>query len=53
VVRAGGESFGVFYTETWAQWLVLAGGLVMYLSYGLTLAIALKIVGVRGPATIG
>ena len=48
-----GESFGVFYTQTWAPGLILAGGLVMHLSYGLALALSLKVAGVRGPATIG
>lgn len=53
VSSAAGESFGVFYTDTWAPGLILAGGLVMHLSYGLTLTLSLKIAGVRGIERVG
>jgi len=48
VSGAAGESFGLFYTDTWAPGLILVAGLVMHLGYGLTLALSLKIAGVNG-----
>lgn len=45
--RAAGESVGIFYTDTWIPGLILIAGLVMHLSYGITLTYCLKIAGVE------
>ena len=50
--RATGDTFGIFYTDTWAPFLILLGGLVMHLGYGIVLTLCLKIAGVNGPAEI-
>lgn len=44
--RAAGESVGVFYTDTWIPGLIILAGLVMHLSYGITLTYCLKVAGV-------
>jgi hypothetical protein len=48
VSLAAGDSFGIFYTDTWAPGLILLSGLVMHLGYGITLALSLKVAGVNG-----
>ncbi len=48
VSSAAGESFGLFYTDTWAPGLIILAGLVMHLGYGLTLTLSLKVAGVHG-----
>lgn len=49
--RAAGESFGIFYMNTWIPGLILLAGVVMHLSYGIALTLSLKIAGVeRGGA---
>ncbi|MDZ7718716.1 MAG: hypothetical protein U5K72_07875 [Balneolaceae bacterium] len=44
--RAAGESFGIFYLNTWIPGLIILAGMVMHISYGLTLTLCLKIAGV-------
>ncbi len=51
--RATGDTFGIFYMDTWAPFIILLGGLVMHLSYGIVLALCLKVAGVYGPDDIG
>ncbi len=46
------ENHLAFFIPKFGPRLVLAGGLVMHLSYGLALALSLKVAGVRGPATV-
>lgn len=46
--KAAGESFGIFYTDTWIPGLILIGGIVMHISYGITLTLCLKVAGVNG-----
>ncbi len=48
VSLAAGDSFGIFYLDTWAPGLILLSGLVMHISYGLTLSLSLKVAGVDG-----
>lgn len=48
VSLAGGDYFGLFYTDTWVPGLVLLAGLLMHLGYGLTLMLGLKYAGVEG-----
>lgn len=48
VSLAGGEPFGLFYSNTWFPFLFLIGGLVMHLGYGIVLTLGLKYAGVRG-----
>jgi len=48
VSLAAGDSFGIFYMDTWAPGLILLSGLVMHISYGLTLSLSLKVAGVDG-----
>lgn len=44
--RAAGETFGLFYTDTWIPGLILLAGILMHLSYGVTLTLCLKVAGV-------
>lgn len=39
---AGGESFGMFYLDTWFPMLNIFAGLIMHLGYGITLLLCLK-----------
>lgn len=48
VSMAAGESFGIFYTNTWFPGKLLIAGLIMHISYGLTLMLGLKVAGVTG-----
>lgn len=48
VSSAAGESFGLFYTDTWIPGKILLAGVIMHLSYGLSLGICLKVAGVNG-----
>ncbi len=50
--RATGDTFGIFYMDTWAPFIILLGGLVMHLSYGIVLTLCLKVAGVYGPDDI-
>lgn len=47
VSRAGGEPFGVFYSETWFPILTLLAGLIMHIGYGLILTLGLKHAGIQ------
>ena len=53
VSLAAGDSFGIFYLDTWAPGLILLSGLVMHISYGITLALSLKVAGVKGLESFG
>lgn len=46
--RAAGETFGIFYMDTWIPGLIILAGIVMLLAYGITLTLCLKIAGVEG-----
>jgi hypothetical protein len=48
VSLAAGDSFGIFYTDTWVPGKILLAGLIMHISYGLTLTLGLKYAGVNG-----
>lgn len=51
VSSAAGESFGIFYTDTWVPGLILLAGIVMHVGYGITLTFCLKYAGVEGVET--
>lgn len=42
VSLAGGEPFGIFYTDTWYPILTLFSGLAMHLGYGISLLLCLN-----------
>lgn len=44
--RAAGETFGIFYTDTWIPGKILVAGILMHLAYGVTLSLCLKVAGV-------
>ncbi len=46
--RAAGETFGIFYLNTWIPGLILLSGILMHLSYGIALTLSLKVAGVEG-----
>jgi len=46
VSMAAGDSFGIFYTDTWIPGRVLLAGMIMHIGYGLTLTQCLKVAGV-------
>lgn len=46
VSLAGGEPFGIFYTDTWFPLLTTLAGLIMHLAYGITLLFSLKYSGI-------
>ncbi|MDZ7757874.1 hypothetical protein [Rhodohalobacter sp.] len=48
VSAAAGDSFGLFYTNTWFPGKLLLAGIIMHLSYGISLLLCLKIAGVKG-----
>lgn len=48
VSSAGGESFGIFYSNTWFPFLISLAGLIMHLGYGIVLLLTLKYSGVSG-----
>ena len=50
VSLAAGDSFGIFYTDTWIPGLVILAGLIMHLGYGIALLLCLKYAGVKGIA---
>jgi len=39
---AAGESFGIFYIDTWFPILNILAGLIMHLGYGITLLLCLE-----------
>lgn len=39
---AGGEPFGIFYSDTWFPLMTLLSGLIMHLGYGMVLLLCLK-----------
>lgn len=45
--RAAGETFGIFYMDTWIPGLIILAGIVMHLAYGITLTLCLKVAGVN------
>lgn len=48
VSSSAGESFGIFYLDTWVPGLILLAGLIMHLGYGVVLTLSLKMAGVYG-----
>lgn len=46
--RAAGETLGIFYTNTWIPGLLILAGILMHLTYGITLTLCLKVAGVEG-----
>jgi hypothetical protein len=48
VSAAAGESFGVFYSNTWVPGKLIMAGLLMHIVYGLFLTQSLKVAGVDG-----
>ena len=42
VSLAGGEPFGIFYSDTWYPFLTTLAGLIMHLAYGISLLLCLK-----------
>lgn len=45
--RAAGESFGIFYTDTWIPGKILVAGVLMHITYGVSLTLCLKVAGVK------
>lgn len=43
VSMAAGDSFGIFYTDTWVPGLILLAGLIMHVGYGVVLTLCLKV----------
>ena len=48
VSLAAGDSFGIFYSDTWVPGKFILAGLIMHISYGFTLMLCLKYAGVDG-----
>jgi len=48
VSSAAGDSFGLFYMNTWFPGKILLAGVVMHLSYGISLLLCLEVAGVKG-----
>lgn len=48
VSLAAGDTFGLFYYQTWVPGLILLAGLIMHLGYGIVLMLCLKYAGVDG-----
>lgn len=48
VSKAAGDTFGIFYTQTWFPGRMLLAGLIMHLGYGIVLTLCLKYAGVNG-----
>lgn len=48
VSAAAGNSFGIFYSQTWFPGRMLLAGLIMHLGYGLVLMLGLTYAGVNG-----
>ncbi len=48
VSLAAGDSFGIFYTDTWMPGRVLLAGFIMHIGFGLALTQCLKVAGVNG-----
>jgi hypothetical protein len=48
VSSAAGDSFGLFYMDTWIPGKILLAGVIMHVSYGLSLMYCLKVAGVKG-----
>ncbi len=46
VALSAGESFGLFYSNTWVPGKMIIAGLLMHIGYGLTLMLCLKVAGV-------
>ena len=47
VSMAAGESFGIFYSNTWFPGVMIFAGLFMHLAYGITLTLSLKVAEVK------
>lgn len=45
---AAGDSFGIFYTDTWIPGRILIAGLTMHIGYGISLSLCLKYAGIKG-----
>lgn len=45
---AAGESFGIFYSDTWVPGKLIIAGLLMHIVYGIVLTQSLKVAGVDG-----
>lgn len=45
---AAGDSFGIFYVYTWFPGRVLIAGILMHISFGVSLMLCLKYAGVKG-----
>lgn len=45
---AAGESFGIFYSDTWVPGQLIIAGLLMHIVYGIVLTQSLKVAGVDG-----
>lgn len=48
VSLSAGESFGLFYSDTWAPGIILLAGLTIHLGYAITLMLCLRVAGVKG-----
>ena len=44
---AAGDSFGIFYVYTWFPVRVLIAGILMHVSFGISLMVCLKVAGVK------
>ncbi|MDX1591670.1 MAG: hypothetical protein R3283_06900 [Balneolaceae bacterium] len=44
---SAGDSFGVFYTDTWVPGKVLLAGVIMHIGFGLSLTLGLKVADVE------
>lgn len=43
---SAGDSFGIFYSDTWVPGLILLAGVMMHIGYGLSLTICLNVAGI-------
>ncbi len=48
---AGGEPFGIFYSDTWFPFMTVLAGLIMHLGYGVVLMLCLKYSVVQSGST--
>lgn len=48
VSSSAGDSFGIFYMESWFPGLIMLAGLTMHMGYGIVLTLCLKVAGVDG-----
>lgn len=43
---SAGDSFGIFYMDTWVPGKILFAGIIMHIAYGITLTLSLNVAGI-------